>query len=107
MARCEDFPACGHEHGCCPDFDGSGRQLNMRCTCGAVLPINNRYSICDSCMNEGDEDDRFDDDRFDDEFDDEPNEDMDGDFDSGMASAGHGMDEDYNHYEYDEPMGDW
>lgn len=27
---------------------------------------------------------------------------MDGDFDSGMASAGFGMDEDYNHYSYDE-----
>ena len=27
---------------------------------------------------------------------------MDGDFDSGMASAGFGTDEDYNHYEYDE-----
>ena len=31
---------------------------------------------------------------------DEPNEDMDGDFDSGMASAGFGTDEDYNHYDY-------
>lgn len=26
--------------------------------------------------------------------------DMDGDFDSAMASAGFGTDEDYNHYEY-------
>ncbi len=26
---CEDFPCCGHEPGCCPDFDESGRQLNM------------------------------------------------------------------------------
>jgi hypothetical protein len=26
---------------------------------------------------------------------------MDGDFDSAMASAGWGTDEDYNHYEYD------
>jgi hypothetical protein len=31
------------------------------------------------------------------EFDDR----MDGDFDSAMASAGWGTDEDYNHYEYD------
>jgi hypothetical protein len=29
---------------------------------------------------------------------DEPNEDMDGDFDSGMASAGFGTDEDYGYY---------
>ena len=53
MARCEDFPCCGHENGCCPDFDNCGRQLNMVCTCGAKLPINARYSICKSCMNEG------------------------------------------------------
>lgn len=24
----------------------------MKCTCGATLPINNRYSICDTCLNE-------------------------------------------------------
>ena len=29
---CEDYPCCGHEAGCCPDFDQSGRQLNMRCS---------------------------------------------------------------------------
>lgn len=50
MARCEDFPCCGHEPGCCPDYDESGRQLNMKCVCGATLPIGNRYSICDDCM---------------------------------------------------------
>ena len=31
-----------------------------------------------------------------------PGEDMDGDFDSGMASAGHGTDEDYEHKSFDE-----
>lgn len=51
MARCEDFPCCGHESGCCPDYDESGKQINMKCVCGAVLPVNNRYSICDSCLN--------------------------------------------------------
>jgi hypothetical protein len=30
----------------------------------------------------------------------EPDESMDGDFDSAMASAGMGTDEDYNHYDY-------
>ncbi len=50
MARCEDFPCCGHENGCCPDYDASGKQLNMVCTCGAKLPVNARYSICNSCM---------------------------------------------------------
>lgn len=102
MARCIDYPACGHELGCCPDFDASGRQLNMICTCGAILPIDNRYSICDSCLQEMDEEEgNFDD--ADDEFEDnEPNEDMDGDFDSGMASAGFGTDEDYGYNGEDE-----
>jgi len=57
MARCEDHPACGHESGCCPDFDEDGKQLNMVCTCGAKLPVTSRYSICDSCMDRGDDDD--------------------------------------------------
>lgn len=50
MARCEDFPCCGHELGCCPDYDEAGRQLNMVCTCGAKLPLNSRYSICEGCL---------------------------------------------------------
>ncbi len=50
MPRCEDFPCCGHENGCCPDFDESGRQTNMRCTCGAVVPLTSRYSLCLSCL---------------------------------------------------------
>lgn len=57
MTRCEDYPCCGHEAGCCPDHDDSGRQLNTRCTCGAVLPVHNRYSICDSCLRRGDDGD--------------------------------------------------
>ena len=32
----------------------------------------------------------------------EPDDGMDGDFDSGMASAGHGTDEDYEHNSHDE-----
>jgi hypothetical protein len=47
---CEDWPACGHEQGCCPDFNDEGRQTNMVCVCGAKVPISNRYSLCDSCM---------------------------------------------------------
>jgi hypothetical protein len=56
MTRCEDWPCCGHETGCCPDYDESGSQMNMICTCGAVLPVNSRYSICQSCMNSDDDD---------------------------------------------------
>lgn len=47
---CEDFPCCGHEHGCCPDFDENGKQLNMKCTCGATVNINSRFSICKNCL---------------------------------------------------------
>jgi hypothetical protein len=49
---CEDFPCCGHEQGCCPDFDKSGKQLNMKCVCGAVLPVDNSSSICGTCLHE-------------------------------------------------------
>ena len=52
---CEDFPCCGHEYGCCPDYDESGRQLNMKCICGAVLPVDAPYSICDSCLKSDDD----------------------------------------------------
>ena len=48
--RCEDYPCCGHELGCCPDYSESGQQLNMKCTCGASVPLNSRYSICEGCM---------------------------------------------------------
>lgn len=56
---CEDFPCCGHESGCCPDFDDSGRQLNMICVCGAKLPITARYSICSGCMQDPDDPDYY------------------------------------------------
>jgi hypothetical protein len=55
MARCEDFPCCGHEAGCCPDYDESGRQMNMKCVCGAKLPVNARFSICAGCMRDPDD----------------------------------------------------
>ncbi len=67
---CEDFPCCGHEMGCCPDYNEDGEQINMICTCGAKLPINNRYSICDSCLGNGD-DDYQDDDYQDDDYQDD------------------------------------
>ncbi len=52
MARCEDFPCCGHESGCCPDFDENGDQINMRCTCGAKVPVTSRYSLCNGCLHD-------------------------------------------------------
>lgn len=55
MARCEDYPCCGHELGCCPSYSEDGQQLNMICVCGAELPIDNGVSICDECLNRMDE----------------------------------------------------
>jgi len=59
MAMCEDFPCCGHEAGCCPRFDESGRQLDMVCVCGARLPVDNPTSICNACLRRGMEEDGF------------------------------------------------
>ena len=48
---CEDFPCCGHESGCCPDFDPeTGRQLDMKCVCGASVPLSSRSSLCEGCL---------------------------------------------------------
>ena len=48
---CEDFPCCGHESGCCPDFDPeTGRQLDMKCVCGASVPLSSRSSLCRGCL---------------------------------------------------------
>lgn len=56
MPMCEDFPCCGHEQGCCPNYDASGRQLDMVCICGKRLPLNNPVSICNSCLKNTDYD---------------------------------------------------
>jgi hypothetical protein len=68
---CEDFPCCGHELGCCPSYDEDGQQLDMVCTCGARLPVNSTYSICNSCMRAFDESTFYDDDDDDDWDDDD------------------------------------
>jgi len=52
---CEDFPCCGHEAGCCPDYDEGGKQLNMKCVCGATVPLNSRSSLCPSCLAQDDD----------------------------------------------------
>ena len=100
MARCEDFPCCGHESGCCPDFDGAGRQLNMKCVCGATVPLGSRTSLCNSCLNGPDDDDYRED--WDEEDDWDDRDEMDGDHESGLASAGFGTDEDYGSYGYED-----
>jgi len=40
----------------------------MKCICGATLPVDARYSICDSCMKAGDPDDWDDDEEWDEEL---------------------------------------
>jgi hypothetical protein len=65
--RCEDFPCCGHELGCCPDFDESGRQIDMKCVCGASVPLTSRSSLCGPCLSAPDPDgDGYDDYGYDD-----------------------------------------
>jgi len=56
---CEDWPCCGHEQGCCPDYDEEGNQLNMKCTCGATVPIGSKSSLCKGCLTRALRDDRF------------------------------------------------
>jgi hypothetical protein len=99
MSRCEDFPCCGHELGCCPDFDESGQQLNMKCTCGATLPVDARYSICDVCLERSR---REDDPNYDMDWppDEEPEDnmtDVEADADT-LRIAGMGTDEDYGYF---------
>lgn len=52
MARCEDYPCCGHgpapygDGGGCPDAEG-----RFNCVeCGRKLPKNARSSICTRCI---------------------------------------------------------
>lgn len=55
------------------------------------------FPCCGHEMGECHNSDKYDDDDFDYEYDDY-DESMDGDFDSGMESAGYGTDEDYGYY---------
>ena len=54
--RCVDFPCCGHEAGCCPDFDSeTGEQLDMKCVCGASVPLTSSSSLCSTCLKSDDD----------------------------------------------------
>jgi len=51
MARCEDFPCCGHTSGDpCPNRDSSGRIIPECCICYKRIPRGARSSICVSCQ---------------------------------------------------------
>lgn len=51
MARCEDYPCCGHTDGDpCPERDKNGRIVPRCCYCDKKLTRNARSSICASCQ---------------------------------------------------------
>jgi hypothetical protein len=52
MARCEDYPCCGHTSGDpCPErHPTTGRIIPRCCTCGKRLSSKARSSICAKCM---------------------------------------------------------
>lgn len=51
MARCEDYPCCGHTAGDpCPAVDAKGRIVAVCCECGGRLPKAARSSICGRCQ---------------------------------------------------------
>lgn len=63
-------------------------ELQLTCLCGVVLTEeNSRHGSCNNCLN----------DEWDAAFENESDESMDGDHESGLASAGFGTDEDYCH----------
>jgi transposase-like protein len=54
MARCEDFPCCGHVNpdgsSDCPRTDSRGRERWKCVECGKELSLRATSSICSSCM---------------------------------------------------------
>jgi len=50
MARCEDFPCCGHAAGDCPEIDSKGREVWRCVECGKRLPRTATSSICAKCQ---------------------------------------------------------
>ena len=99
MARCEDFPCCGHESGCCPDYR-NGVQQNMKCVCGATVPLSSRSSICKGCLSHDEDGNYIGDGEEPDEGEDGYDESMDGDHADALESV-YG---DEDRYEHDDPM---
>ena len=50
MARCEDFPCCGHEVGDCPTVDRHGNNRWTCVECGKRLSLKATSSICSKCQ---------------------------------------------------------
>jgi len=93
------MPSCGHEDWPC-------------CGCGDDVEVCDDGDICQGCGEPEafcrcDEIDEYDDDCDGDEENSDGDESMDGDHESGLASAGFGMDEDYLPGGGDDFDGDW
>jgi hypothetical protein len=51
MARCEDYPCCGHTDGDpCPQRDSKGNIVARCCDCGRRLVRGATSSLCRGCM---------------------------------------------------------
>ncbi len=51
MARCEDYPCCGHTPGDpCPERDKHGDIVPRCCECGKRMSKRATSSICASCQ---------------------------------------------------------
>ena len=51
MARCEDYPCCGHtSEDPCPERNAKGEIVPRCCFCDKKLPKGARSSICAGCQ---------------------------------------------------------
>ena len=50
MARCEDYPCCGHQAGDCPRIDSKGHERWTCVECSKELPRKAVSSICGKCL---------------------------------------------------------
>lgn len=51
MARCEDYPCCGHTQGDpCPERNAKGDIVMRCCMCNKRLAKGSRSSICTTCQ---------------------------------------------------------
>ena len=63
MARCEDYPCCGHEAEGCPDYRKDGSEIWRCVCCGKRLRRDAGSSICHRCSDKiccSDWDERYD-----------------------------------------------
>lgn len=59
MARCEDWPCCGHEAGDCPRIDADGNEIWKCASCSKELPKHYHSSLCDRCLRKVEREDDY------------------------------------------------